>query len=78
MGEEIVTRKELDKVWKHIEVANHNSTIMKTDLEICKNNISWLTDDIKEIKEEIDKFKWWLISGIIGSTALGFVFKMII
>jgi chromosome segregation ATPase len=60
-------------------------TMLETSIHDMKDDINDLKDNLKEVfrrfdalKKDIDKYKWWVLSGFISSTLLAVLLKLIL
>ena len=60
-------------------------TMLETSIRDMKDDINDLKDNLKEVfrrfdalKKDIDKYKWWVLSGFISSTLLAVLLKLIL
>ena len=57
----MVSKKDLDKVWNHIEVTNKEMGEVKENVATMKTDIKWL----KESMERVDRRTWYIATGIL-------------
>ena len=62
----MVSKKDLDKVWGHIEVTNKEMGNVKEDCAQMKTDIKWL----KESMDRVDKRTWYIATGILITIAI--------
>jgi chromosome segregation ATPase len=60
-------------------------TMLETSIHDMKEDINDLKDNLKEVfrrfdalKRDIDKYKWWVLSGFVSSTLLAVLLKLIL
>jgi len=60
-------------------------TMLETSIHDMKDDINDLKDNLKEVfrrfdalKKDIDKYKWWVLSGFVSSTLLAVLLKLIL
>jgi chromosome segregation ATPase len=60
-------------------------TMLETSIHDMKDDINDLKDNLKEVfrrfdalKKDIDRYKWWVLSGFISSTLLAVLLKLIL
>jgi chromosome segregation ATPase len=60
-------------------------TMLETSIHDMKDDINDLKDSLKEVfrrfdalKKDIDKYKWWVLSGFVSSTLLAVLLKLIL
>jgi len=60
-------------------------TMLETSIRDMKDDINDLKDNLKEVfrrfdalKRDIDKYKWWVLSGFVSSTLLAVLLKLIL
>ena len=66
----IKNTEDIEKLYDHAKVANHEMGIIKIDISVIRNDVNWLKETQAkqlDIIDKIDTRGWW----ILGSVVLG-------
>ena len=58
--------------------AERRLTVLETSLNALKEDVTELKSGIEVLREEINKYKWWVLTGFVSSTLLAVLLKIIL
>ena len=48
---------------------------VESRLATVETDLKWVKEVLKDVSDDLDKYKWWIVGGIIGSVVLSWIIK---